>query len=145
MSTIKTETGKSGQTVSRSELLRGHRCGTALFQGFGDRIVDTFEPDELQLIPRTLRNFIEVPPVTRREHHPGKAGRGGGDDFFLDAANRQHQTPQRYLAGHGGVRSYPAGWEQRGQRRGHRDAGAPSLLPPGARRAMYLDVALFKY
>src|SRR5256885_8823064 len=45
--------------------LVGHGRGTARFQGFGNRIVETFEPDELQLLRRALRNLIEVPPVTR--------------------------------------------------------------------------------
>ena len=68
---------------ARPPPLGGHGRGTAFFQGFGNRIVDTFEPDELQLLTRALRNLIEVPPVTRREHHPGEAGRGGGDEFSL--------------------------------------------------------------
>src|SRR6266481_2457730 len=130
---------------ARPPSLRGHGCGTALFQGFGNRIVDTFEPDELQLLTRALRNFIKIPAVTCRQHHPGKAGRGGGDDFFLDAANGQHQTPQRYLAGHGCVTPNRAVGEQRGKRREHRDAGARSILRRGARGHMDVDVASFKY
>src|SRR5260370_6489112 len=55
---LRPKPGSPVRIVSRSELLRGDRCGRALFQGFGNRIVDTFEPDELQLIPPTLRNFI---------------------------------------------------------------------------------------
>src|SRR5205807_1539558 len=68
---------------ARPPPLGGHGRGTAFFQGFGNRIVDTFEPDELQLLTRALRNLIEVPPVTRREHHPGEAGRGGGDELSM--------------------------------------------------------------
>ena len=68
---------------ARPPPLGGHGRGIAFFQGFGNRIVDTFEPDELQLLTRALRNLIEVPPVTRREHHPGETGRGGGDEFSL--------------------------------------------------------------
>src|SRR5258708_13515960 len=68
---------------ARPPSLRGHGRRPALFQGFGNRIVDTFEPDELQLLTRALRNLIEVSPITRREHHPGETGCGGGHDFSL--------------------------------------------------------------
>src|SRR2546422_6813203 len=44
---LRPKPGSPVRTVSRSESLRGHSRGTALFQGFGNRIVDTFEPDEL--------------------------------------------------------------------------------------------------
>src|SRR5258706_1287635 len=142
---LRPKPGSPVRTVSRSESLRGHGRGPGLFQSFGNRIVDTFEPDELQFLTRALRNFIKIPAVTCRQHHPSKAGRGGGDDFFLDAANGQHQTPQRYLAGHGCVTPNRAVGEQRGKRREHRDAGAGSILRRGAGGHMDVDVAFFKY
>ena len=131
--------------IGRAAILPGsHGRLSRLLQSRGNRIVDTIEPDELQLVAGALRNFVEIPPVSRREHHPGQAGRGGGDHLFLDAADGQHQTPQRYLAGHGRVAPDRAVGEQGGQRREHRNARARSVFRRGAGGDMDVDVALFK-
>src|SRR3981081_2361051 len=95
--------GRAPQDEVGENSLARNQLRAAIFQNFGNGVINTFQPDEFQFVAGALRDFIEVAPISRRQHHPAQAGSGGRDDFFLDAADRQHQAPQRYLARHPGV------------------------------------------
>ena len=108
------------------------------------RFVDPLEPHEGQLLSHLFRNVFEVLPVARRKHHAPDPGPVRRDDFFLDAANRQHQSAQADLSGHCGVAAYRAISQEGDQRHEHRHPGARAVLRGGSRRHMDVDVGLFK-
>src|SRR2546430_8259419 len=124
--------------------LGGHGRGTARFQGFGNRIVETFEPDELQLLRRALRNLIEVPPVTRAGSITLVRPAAAAATTFSLMPPTGSQTPQRYLASHRCITSNRAIGKQGGKRPEHRNAGARSVLWGGARGHMNVDVAVLR-
>src|ERR1700719_1686336 len=68
--------------------------GCAL-KGGCDRIVNPFEPDELQFIAGAERNLVEVTAIPRGQHDPSQARGGRRDNLFLDAADRKYQASQR--------------------------------------------------
>src|SRR5262245_28662927 len=63
------------------------------------RLVDGFQPYELQALAGLLGDVVVVAPVAGRQHHLGDAGMHGGQHLLLDAAHRQHEAPQADLAG----------------------------------------------
>src|ERR1035437_7741949 len=66
-----------------------HRIGLRRtgFHGIGDGIVDVLEEDELELLSRFGRHFLDVPAISRRQHDPPDAGTHRGQYLVLDAAH----------------------------------------------------------
>ena len=59
---------EAGPTFPDQALVGGQRC--LCVHRLRDCIIDPFEPEEFQLVTRTLWNFVEVPPVPRGKHDP---------------------------------------------------------------------------
>src|SRR5437879_2929602 len=97
-----------------------------------------------------FRLTFDSPSATRadREARPPSLGTlrpaAAAATTFSFAANRQHQTPQRYLAGHRCITSNRAIGKQGGKRPEHRQAGARSVLWGGARGHVDVDVAVLR-
>src|SRR5580700_580761 len=70
------------------------------------RFFDALNPDEFQLLASLLGNVLEVLPVPRRQHHALDAGPLRSHDLLLDAADREYESAQADLAGHGRVAAH---------------------------------------
>ena len=66
------------------------------------------------------------------------------EDLLLDAAHRQHQAPERRLAGHGHIAPHPDAGQERSQRREDGDARRRAVLRNRARREVDMDVLLLE-
>src|SRR5512132_779925 len=58
------------------------------------RLVDVFDPPELDVLARAGGDVVEVLAVSRRQHHHRDSRSDRGDHLFLDPAYRPHQSAQ---------------------------------------------------
>ena len=72
---------------------------------------------ERHLLPHGLGDVLEVGPVALRQDDRGEPGPLRREHLLLDAADRQHPTLERDLAGHPDVGAHRAPGEQAGTAR----------------------------
>ena len=89
-----------------------------------------------------LGNVVEVDLVALRQQDLADARALRAEHFFLDAADRQHLTGERDLAGHREVRIDLDAGEHRCDRRRQRDARRRSVLRRRAGRHVDVQVVL---
>ena len=102
-------------------------AGVAQQVDAGDVVVGVGEVED-HLLADPLGHVVEVGAVALRQHDLGQAHPVGGEHLLLDAADRQHLTLERDLAGHAHRRLHRPVAEQRDERRGHRDARRRPVL-----------------
>src|SRR4051794_12390562 len=114
----------------------------ARLQGLAQHLADLGHPDELQALAQVLGDVVGVGLVERRGDDRAHVVALRGQRLLLQPADRQHLPGQRDLAGHRDVLAHAAAGEQRGQRGGHRDAGARAVLGRRAGGHVHVDVVV---
>ena len=66
-------------------------------------VIHALQPDELQAFARVIRDIVVVALIPGWKHNTFQSGPRGRSHLFLNAADRQDETAQTDLAGHGGV------------------------------------------
>ena len=116
--------------------LRRVRLGRGRHQREGDDLLDLGDVVDRQLLAQFLGQIlVDVLLVLPRQDHFVDPVTPGGEDLFLDPADRQHPARQRDFAGHADVAANRTAGQLRGQGGHHRDAGRRPVLRNGAGRA----------
>jgi hypothetical protein len=111
-------------------------------QRFTQNLVDRIDQHELHLAPEVSGDVVEVRLIAGGQKHAPDPGPVRTEHLLLDAADRQHASAQRDLAGHRNVIARRASGEDRSHRRQYRHAGRRPFLRLRSCRDMDMDVVL---
>ena len=90
----------------------------------------------------SLGHVVEIGAVALRQHDLGEAGAMRGEHLLLHAADRQHASLQRDLAGHADLGAHRSIGEQADECGRHRDAGRRTVLRHRARGHVHVEAPL---
>src|SRR4051794_24769481 len=113
-----------------------------LLQGRAQHVADLADPDEPRPLAQVLGDVLHVGLVERRRDDRLDVVALRRQRLLLQAADRQHLAGEGDLTGHRDVLADGAPGDQRGQRGGHRDAGARPVLGRRARRHVDVQVVV---
>src|SRR6266436_3469309 len=125
--------GPSGTRTFNTGLLCGSLGGGALLERELQNFFDSPGEVERHLLADALGDVVQVLLIALRENDLLQAHSVSGQHLLLDAADGQHQTLQRDLAGHADRAPNRATREQANDRGRHRHAGRRTVLGHSAR------------